>query len=100
MTTDDFDPDPRLRGFVFVRLADHLQAMIADGRLPAGARLANQRDLATEYGVSHDTVARTVVELRKRGLVETFGTKGSYVVEDPAPVLDHLRAGEGGTETS
>ena len=85
MTAADFDPDPARPGYVFVRLADHLAEQIAAGRLPAGARLASQRDMAAEYGVSTDTVTRALDVLRERGLVETYPYKGTYVVEAQSP---------------
>ncbi|TDD64768.1 GntR family transcriptional regulator [Jiangella aurantiaca] len=85
---DDFDPDPGRPGYVFVRLADHLAARIADGRLRAGARLPSLRDMAVEYGVSTNTIVRALDVLRERGLVVTYPYKGSYVVEAPPPAGD------------
>ena len=93
MTVDDdaFDPSRSRRGYLFVRLADYLAERIADGRLPAGARLPSHIDMAEEYNVSTNTIVRALDTLRERGLVETFPYIGTFVVEHPpkAPAAAH-----------
>ncbi|MFG2634946.1 GntR family transcriptional regulator [Streptomyces sp. NPDC085900] len=68
-------------GYVYVRVADAVEADIRAGRLPVGARLPNERDLGAQYGVAHGTARRAVQELRDRGLVVTLPNKGTFVVE-------------------
>ncbi|SDU17403.1 GntR family transcriptional regulator [Jiangella alkaliphila] len=97
---DEFDPDEDRPGYKLVHLADHLTAKIADGRLSAGARLPSQRDMAAEYRVSTNTIVRALDVLRERGLIVTFRYKGTYVVEDPAPLLEPLDGTEGEESTS
>jgi GntR family transcriptional regulator len=75
----EWDPEDRRPGYLFVRLADHIAALIAAGRLQEDAMLPNERELVTEYGVSIDTVRRALAELRDRGLVITLPSKGTYV---------------------
>ncbi|MEU3740496.1 MULTISPECIES: GntR family transcriptional regulator [unclassified Streptomyces] len=78
----DFDPQgPQL---VYVAIADHIAARIAAGEMSPGARLAAERDLATEYGVAYLTVRRAAQELRERGLIVTVHGKGTFVA-DPLP---------------
>jgi hypothetical protein len=40
------------------------------------------RDLATEYGVSYDTIRRATALLRDRGLIITIVGRGTYVSPD------------------
>ena len=74
------DPDaPKL---VYVQVADHIAARIASGDLAPGARLAAERDLAIEYGVSYDTIRRATALLRDRGLIITIVGRGTYVTPE------------------
>ena len=71
------DPDaPKL---VYVQVADHITARIEAGDLAPGGRLPAERDLATEYGVSYDTIRRATALLRDRGLIITIVGRGTYV---------------------
>jgi DNA-binding transcriptional regulator YhcF (GntR family) len=57
-----FDRDPAYRG-----LCQALQALIADGRIPAGARLPSERAVSTALGVSRNTVTRAYADLATSG---------------------------------
>lgn len=70
--------------YVYMRVADAVEAEIRSGRLPHGARLPNERDMGQQYGVAPGTVRRAVKELRERGLVVTLPNKGTFVVRPPA----------------
>lgn len=72
-----FEPDPA--GYVYVQLADYVQAQVAVGELVPGTRLLAESDMATEYGVSLGTVRRAVRLLRERGVVVTVPSKGTFV---------------------
>lgn len=67
-------------GYVYMRVADEVEAEIRSGRLPQGARLPNERDMGAQYGVAPGTARRAVQELRDRGLVVTLPNKGTFVV--------------------
>jgi len=69
--------------YVYVQAADRIEAEIRSGRLPVGARLPGERELAEQQGVALGTARRAVQELRDRGLVATLPNKGTYVVEPP-----------------
>ena len=66
--------------YVYVQVADQVEAEIRSGRLPVGARLPNERDMGAQYGVAPGTARRAVAELRERGLVATLPNKGTFVV--------------------
>jgi DNA-binding GntR family transcriptional regulator len=75
----EWDPEDNRPGYLYARLADHIAARIAAGHYPPDSMLPNEREMVPEYGVSIDTVRRAVAELRARGLVVTFPSKGTYV---------------------
>ncbi|MGW5633975.1 GntR family transcriptional regulator [Streptomyces sp. NPDC003832] len=83
---DDQQPvvDPSLPVYVYVQVADAIEREIHSGRLPVGARLAGEQDLAEQYGIARGTARRVVQELRDRGLATTLPSKGTYIVEPPA----------------
>lgn len=73
---------PRLEGRAGPRyraIADALQQDIAEGSLPAGARLPTHRDLAWRLGVTVGTVTRAYVEAERRGLISGEVGRGTYV---------------------
>lgn len=80
------DEDPI--GYVYVQVADQIEADISSGRLPRGARLPNERALGEQYGVAPGTARRAVRELRERGLVVTLPNKGTYVTGRPVEGTD------------
>lgn len=68
-----------------------LRARIVSGKLPRGARLPTERDLAEEYGVSIPTVREAVRALAATGLADVRHGSGSYVAADPDRLLSlHL----------
>jgi DNA-binding GntR family transcriptional regulator len=65
--------------YEYVRIADLVAADIASGRLPAGARLPGEQELAEMHGVSVSTTRRVRRELVRRGLVVVLPAKGTFV---------------------
>jgi DNA-binding GntR family transcriptional regulator len=74
-----FDAKHGEPAYLYVRMADHLEARINAGDIPPGARLPGERDLAAEYQVAIGTARRAVQELRQRGLAVTLPAKGTFV---------------------
>jgi DNA-binding transcriptional MocR family regulator len=64
---------------VYLALADRIAEDMAGGRLPPGARLPPQRDLAAALGVDLTTVTRGYNEARRRGLVTGRVGRGTFV---------------------
>ncbi|MFE7069303.1 GntR family transcriptional regulator [Streptomyces sp. NPDC057620] len=83
--------------YEYVKLADAIAADIASGALPQGAALPGERAMTDLYGVSIGTVRRTIVELRRRGLVATLPAKGTYVIDMPKAPGDALDTDETAT---
>jgi GntR family transcriptional regulator len=80
MAVPEWNPDDKTP-YVYARLADHIQARIEAGDYPPGAMLPNEREMVPKYGVSIDTVRRALAELRKRGLVVTYPSRGTFAAE-------------------
>jgi DNA-binding transcriptional MocR family regulator len=73
---------PRTRPF-YRRLVRLLETGIARGVLPAGYRLAPERDLAAALAISRATVVSAYRELEARGLVRGFVGRGTFVSARP-----------------
>jgi DNA-binding transcriptional regulator YhcF (GntR family) len=63
----------------FEQLRAHIATEVAQGRLPAGARLPTVRQMATDLGLAVNTVARAYRELEADGVVVTHGRRGTFV---------------------
>ena len=69
-------------GKEFRRVAEELRVRMADGVYPLGSYLPAQSALATEFGVSRNTVQRVIEELRNEGWIESRQGKGSRVIKN------------------
>lgn len=67
------------------RVADHLQALILEGVLVPGEKLAAERELAEKLGVSRPSLRAALAILEERGLVRS-GRDGTAVAEFMNPV--------------
>jgi len=74
---------PAIHGRTARELAASVEARIREGALAPGARLPTIRDLAATAGVSPMTVSTAYRELRRRGLVNAAGRRGTRVSEQP-----------------
>lgn len=74
-----FNPHAGPPTYLYVKVADHLQARIDAGELAPGHRLQGEKELADTYGVAVGTVRQALDELRRRGFVTTLPAKGTYV---------------------
>jgi DNA-binding GntR family transcriptional regulator len=81
-------PDPTSHVYVYLQVVHHISEQIRTGKLPVGARLAGERDLAEEYGVAVNTVRRAIRDLRDKGLLITVPVKGTFVCATKPPVDD------------
>ena len=72
------------RGAAYRRLADALRLLILDGRVPLGARLPGERELAAALGVSRTTVTAAYALLRDELYLASRQGSGS-VTRVPGP---------------
>ena len=63
----------------YVQTAELLIREIAAGRLPDGARLKPERDMAVDLGVSIGTLRKALDDLTEKGLLERIQGSGNYV---------------------
>ena len=84
----------------FVQISEFLIREIASGRLIDGARLAPERDMAAELGVSVGTLRKSLKELEKKGLLERVQGSGNYIrhgpIEDSVYAMFRLELRAGG----
>ncbi|MEJ8823536.1 GntR family transcriptional regulator [Variovorax humicola] len=66
-------------GPIYMRLAVVLRHAIQAGRIPTGAGLPPERELAHGLGVSRETVRRAVEQLTEEGLLKARQGSGTYV---------------------
>ncbi|MGI9641633.1 MAG: PLP-dependent aminotransferase family protein, partial [Acidimicrobiia bacterium] len=71
--------DPTMRGAKTSALFDQLRDAIVSGRLASGDRLPPTRDIATQLGVSRNTVTTVYGRLAAEGYIEGRAGAGSYV---------------------
>jgi GntR family transcriptional regulator len=77
--------EPHVPLYAYERLAAEVEGEIASGRLPVGARLEGEREMADMRGVSLNTVRSALKLLRERGLVATKPGAGTYVIRSRRP---------------
>jgi len=75
----DLSVDPTSPVPPFEQLRSQLAGQVADGRLPAGSKLATVRQLAADLGLAPGTVARAYRELEADGVIVTHGRRGTFV---------------------
>jgi DNA-binding FadR family transcriptional regulator len=68
----------------YQQIAAAIERAVADGQYQPGQRLASERDLAEEFGVSRPTVRRAVIALEMRGLLEARQGSGVFVRQPSA----------------
>ncbi|MGB8943882.1 MAG: winged helix-turn-helix domain-containing protein [Streptomyces sp.] len=68
-------------GKEFQRVLDRLRERLSDGTYVVGSRLATQRNLAGEFGVSRDTIQRVLRVLTGEGWIEARQGSGARVVK-------------------
>lgn len=78
MTAGDFRVEDGPE-YAYVQLANYIEARIADGTLPPGARLPGERALAEQYEVALGTVRNALRVLREKELVITTPSRGTFI---------------------
>ncbi|MFT4571399.1 MAG: GntR family transcriptional regulator/MocR family aminotransferase [Hyphomicrobiaceae bacterium] len=78
-----FNPAPESQSPVFRQLADHLTALVATGRVSAGAKLPASRELAETLGLGRNTVSRAYEQLVTNGVCVAHVGQGTFVSAPP-----------------
>ncbi len=88
MPADETAPVPRYR-----QVAEQLAREIAEGTLPADARIASERELAEQFGISRMTARAAINILVRRGLITRRSGARAYVA--PPKIRFDLSSPEG-----
>lgn len=67
--------------YLYIQVADRIEARIAAHKLHAGAALPGEQRLARQEEVSVATIRRAMEVLRERDLVKTLKSKGTFIKE-------------------
>lgn len=70
---------------VYQQIADGIRALLVEGKLRPGDPLPTVRQLATDLGVHHNTVAEAYRQLAEEGWLELKRRRGARVVERSGP---------------
>ncbi|WP_374228171.1 GntR family transcriptional regulator [Streptacidiphilus sp. ASG 303] len=73
-----------VQGAPFQRVVDALVRQVRDGSLPTGVKIPSEAELATEHGVTRNTVRRAVRELEAAGVIESRHGVGRFVRQAPS----------------
>src|SRR6266851_5821843 len=60
-------------------IAERLRQRIIDGTLQTGTKIASERDLSIEFGVSRMTIRHAIEILEGEGLVARYPGRGTFV---------------------
>ena len=71
----------RMPRLLWQQVADDLRSDIESGELEIDARLPGELELASQYGVSRDTIRRAILELATEGLLVVLHGRGTFVVK-------------------
>ena len=69
------------------QLADYLQKAISENNLKVGEKLPSINDLSKKYHVSRDTVFKSFLILKERGLIDSMQGKSYFVASHTTEVF-------------
>lgn len=75
----DWKPDRNSKETIQNQIIKKIREMIVKGELKPGQKLLPERKLAALYQVNRSTISYVLCELKSRGLIESRGTKGTFV---------------------
>ena len=85
-------PEPSAGRSAYVHLATTLRALVLDGRVPLGARLPAERELASALGLSRTTITAAYRLLRRDGYLASRRGAGTFTTfpDEPASAVPWL----------
>lgn len=69
------------------QLADYIESAISRQSLKIGDKLPSINELSTEHGVSRDTVFKSLMKLKERGLIDSIHGKNYFVSNQSSNIL-------------
>jgi GntR family transcriptional regulator, transcriptional repressor for pyruvate dehydrogenase complex len=74
---------------LYEKIVLQIETQILNGKLRAGDRLPNERDLAQQFHVSRTAVREAVKTLREKGLVASHQGRGTFITDSTASTVRH-----------
>ena len=74
--------NPRSNVPLWEQIKDSIKNQILLGVWSAGEQIPSVRAMASELGINPNTIARSIRELEREGLIYTVAGKGAFVEED------------------
>lgn len=74
---------------LFEQIVEQIESRILSGDLKPGDRLAPERELAEQFGVSRTAIREAVKALTLKGLVEVLPGRGTFVINSTPQALRH-----------
>lgn len=71
---------------VYIQVAERLRRAVITGTYGPGEQIPSVRQLAFDAAVNPNTVQHAFSELESEGLIESRGTLGRFVTEDPEKI--------------
>jgi GntR family transcriptional regulator len=71
--------NPRSPIPMYQQIVNAVKEAVAKGLLKPGERLPTVRELASEYAINHNTVAKAYQELEREHVIQTLRSKGTFV---------------------
>ncbi|MBF4693538.1 aminotransferase-like domain-containing protein [Fusibacter ferrireducens] len=72
-------PDKSKSDYIQDQIIQYFKAKISSGSWPVGTRLPSERKLAEQFEVNRSTISHVLDELKARGIMASYGSKGTYV---------------------
>lgn len=79
---DDTMPDQQKRSSATEKMIHELSRMIYEGHILPGERFPAERTLATQFGVSRNTVREAIHYYETLGMVKRITGSGNYLIDD------------------
>jgi len=73
----------------YEEITRRLQKMVSEGNLKPGDRLPPERQLATMFGVSRNSVREAIKSLEKQGMLNSRPGAGTFIAEDSQAIIAH-----------
>lgn len=74
--------DTRNRKPIYEQLIDNIKDLVLHGVLKPGEQLPGVRTLAIELAINPNTIAKSYLELERRGIIYSLPGRGSFVADD------------------
>lgn len=83
----DWKPVKQKHSTYHQQIVDWFTERIASGDFPVGTKCPTQRTLALQFEVNRSTITTAMEELKANGLLETRVGSGTFIAENPWPLL-------------